>query len=77
MVASFPGVYKHVKTGGLYVVIGSCRIEKDNVLAIRYRPLNATYPEWIRPEKEFFDGRFKYINVEYLLNEYEKNLENG
>lgn len=49
--------WRHVKTGGLYTLIGRGRIEADFSAVIIYRAAkDGTI--WVRPEAEFMDGRF-------------------
>lgn len=54
-------IYKHVKSGGLYVLeIQNALLEVNKESVVVYRSLE-TNQVWVRPHKEFFDGRF----VEY------------
>lgn len=63
-VAIFPlDRWRHVKTGGVYEILGWCIIEATNKPAILYR---SAIPEsgrsiWARPREEFFDGRFEKV----------------
>jgi hypothetical protein len=58
MNSEFKGeIYRHVKTGGLYVILGDALIEDGAVCSIVYQSL-ADGQVWVRPTKEFFDGRF-------------------
>jgi hypothetical protein len=49
--------WQHVKTGGIYTVIGECRIEAINAPAYLYRSAEGVV--WARPKDEFLDGRFE------------------
>lgn len=49
--------YLHQKTGNRYVIICRAKRESDQEPMIIYRKLN-TDEKWVRPEAEFFDGRF-------------------
>jgi hypothetical protein len=55
------GLYRHIKTGGLYLLLGDCLIESDKTLAVIYRSMSDGQV-WVRPTKEFFDGRFEFID---------------
>lgn len=73
-------VYKHVKTGGLYKVLTFGLIESNKTLAVVYQSLQDEQV-WIRPEAEFFDGRFELQTEEATLvndgsgNEFESVLD--
>ena len=55
-------VYYHLKSHGLYRVISkSARLETTLEPMVVYKNIT-TGDVWIRPKKEFFDGRFKQIN---------------
>jgi len=54
--------YKHLKTGGLYTVLGKCRIEATNVPGVLY-VRDGDDVVWARPASEFFDGRFERIDA--------------
>lgn len=59
-------VYRHVKTGGLYVVLHwDARIEASMDEAVVYQSLKDGMM-WVRPKTEFMDGRFKCISREQL-----------
>jgi hypothetical protein len=53
-------VWKHLKTGRIYTVIGSCRLEATGEPAVLY-----TCPDdgilWARATDEFLDGRFERV----------------
>ncbi|MFV1851621.1 MAG: DUF1653 domain-containing protein [Thalassospira sp.] len=53
-------LWRHVKSGGEYQVIGACRIEATNTPAYLYRSTE-TGQVWCRPLDEFHDGRFERI----------------
>jgi hypothetical protein len=54
---------EHMKTGNLYFIIGFGKQESTleemviYIAATKNGPLNNSMP-WIRPKKEFYDGRF-------------------
>lgn len=50
--------WRHKKTGGIYQVIGGCRIEATNKLGILYAREGVV---WCRPSEEFLDGRFEAL----------------
>jgi len=50
-------IWRHVKTGGLYMVlVRDAIIEADMTEAVVYRGIDLK--TWVRPAVEFFDGRF-------------------
>lgn len=54
-------LYLHVKTGHTYSVLATGVQEADlNVVVLYQRCINGQFvgPIWVRPAKEFFDGRF-------------------
>lgn len=59
------GIWKHKKSGGLYLIIGFCVKEDDFTNMVLYKevPKEIDRPEilWARPVGEFFDGRFTQI----------------
>lgn len=48
--------YRHVKTGGIYRIVGYAYIEADKTPTVIYEGAMGIW--WVRPEAEFFDGRF-------------------
>lgn len=54
------GVFKHIKSGGYYRVIGFGIIEATNTHAVIYKHM-ASSVIWVRPSSEFFDGRFEFV----------------
>jgi len=52
--------WRHLKTGGEYTLVGTCRIEATNVPAYAYKS-DVTGTVWVRPMDEFLDGRFEKI----------------
>lgn len=52
----------HKKTGNVYVYEGRATIEATMVPAIVYRQ-HGSEIGWVRPEEEFFDGRFQLLNL--------------
>ena len=55
-------IWRHKKTGGLYQVVTQARVEATMIESIVYRSLNNGHC-WVRPEAEFFDGRFEQAQV--------------
>jgi hypothetical protein len=53
-------LWRHVKTGGEYQIIGACQIEATNTPGFIYRSVE-TGVVWCRPRCEFLDGRFERI----------------
>ena len=56
-------LWRHIKSGGVYLTVGSCRLEKTGQPAVLYRhpePENSTV--WARDMDEFLDGRFERVN---------------
>lgn len=49
--------YQHLKTGGLYEVLGMARLEWNLDPVVVYRSEHDG-SLWVRPEAEFYDGRF-------------------
>lgn len=62
-------IYKHLKSGGLYKFLTHALIEADLTHAVVYESLE-TGQVWVRPESEFFNGRFEEL-VEELEEESE------
>lgn len=55
-----PGeTYKHLKTGGVYEIIGCGIRESTGEVQVIYSKNKETDPWWIRPADEFLDGRFE------------------
>ena len=50
--------WRHKKTGNIYRVVGGCRIEDANKLAVLYARDGVV---WCRPSEEFLDGRFEAL----------------
>jgi hypothetical protein len=58
-------LYRHVKTGGLYYIIGLGLLEKDSTPVVLYRGYmkgGLVGNIWVRPRAEFEDGRFKRLH---------------
>lgn len=54
-------IYRHIKTGGLYVVIADAEMEANGDFAVVYRSLDDGRI-WVRPSSEFYDEtRFKNL----------------
>lgn len=60
-------IWQHVKSGGLYTVIGHEMIEADLTPATIYRSL-WDGAVWVRPTAEFEDGRFRNIAVDDITD---------
>lgn len=54
--------YRHIKTGGIYVVMCNATRESDGELMVVYRNVD-TGDRWVRPASEFNDGRFERVNL--------------
>lgn len=50
-------LWRHRKTGGVYRIVGQCRIEATGQDAFLYQGQDGTI--WARPCAEFMDGRFE------------------
>ena len=64
-------IWQHVKTGGLYETLSFGEMESDLSMMVIYRSV-ADGRIWIRPEAEFYDGRFVEVaneNEEYSISE--------
>jgi hypothetical protein len=59
-------VYKHLKTGGRYLFIGKAKLEWNLHPVIVYKCIKSEQI-WVRPEKEFFDGRFIQVKNEHQM----------
>lgn len=53
-------LYRHRKTGGLYTLLFEAILEKNLERVVVYR-CTETGKLWVRPYKEFFDGRFELL----------------
>lgn len=51
--------FLHLKSGGKYILIGKGKLEWNLQPVVIYKSTK-TNDLWVRPEKEFFDGRFKF-----------------
>ena len=52
---------RHKKTGTVYRVIGPARIEATLEAAVIYVRADGEGPYWVRPIREFIDGRFEQV----------------
>ena len=60
-------LYRH-RDGGLYQVIEIAKASWDNSDQVVYRHLWPFEPSvWVRPSKEFYDGRFQQISVDDVI----------
>jgi hypothetical protein len=62
-----PGVYKHNKTGNLYMVLGTVidatNGPRNGTRMVRYCSLDKSEVEYVRDEEEFNSpGRFTYVH---------------
>lgn len=56
-------IWQHIKTGGLYTILGEALIEDGPIPATIYRSLRDGQV-WARPTAEFMDGRFRNLAVD-------------
>ncbi len=59
-------IYRHKKSGGLYVILERGLLESTKEPVIIYREVqkDGSYGEiWVRPMKDFFDGRFEHFSI--------------
>ena len=49
--------WRHIKSGGMYTVLGMCRLEHNGCPACLYQGLDGVV--WARDKDEFLDGRFE------------------
>ena len=57
-------LYLHQKTGNTYEAVDRCLLEASaKTMMVVYRDYPRGDTTWVRPESEFFDGRFKYLGV--------------
>lgn len=56
-------IWRHLATGGIYIVTGACQIECTNRPGVLYRALTVEMdgPQWARDRDEFLDGRFQML----------------
>lgn len=59
-------IWQHVKSQGLYTVIGEGLQESDLEPVVIYRSL-FDGELWVRPTSEFYDGRFRNIAIDELI----------
>lgn len=54
--------WRHIKTGNIYVTVGSCRLEATGEPAVLYRRADDEDDTvWARASDEFLDGRFERL----------------
>lgn len=53
-------IYEHLNTGNRYEFLGMALLEATTETMVIYKCLNGGMV-WVRPAKEFFDGRFVCI----------------
>lgn len=61
-------VWRHKKTGGLYVILTTAYVEADMTHSVVYERLgydgaDAATRRFVRPSEEFFDGRFEEVKL--------------
>jgi hypothetical protein len=56
-------LWRHKKSGAVYVIGGECKIEATNETGILYSSVQNNGPLWCRPKSEFLDGRFLRLKV--------------
>lgn len=54
-------VYRHKKTGGLYIVVGWGVHTETGEELVSYQPLRDTKRWYFRPRSQFTDGRFEPV----------------
>jgi hypothetical protein len=56
-------IWKHLKTGGVYIVTGACQFEVSNRPGVLYVAVTVAMdgPQWARDREEFLDGRFELV----------------
>ncbi|SON57599.1 hypothetical protein HDIA_4058 [Hartmannibacter diazotrophicus] len=57
-------IWLHKKSGGIYAVVGSCRIEATREAGVLYHATDGTGPVWCRSVAEFLDGRFRLVKLD-------------
>lgn len=61
-------VWRHKKTGNVYVIIGTCRLEATNATAYLYTS-SSNGVVWARDADEFLDGRYENITPKPIAPE--------
>lgn len=67
-------LWRHLKTGHLYVIVGECRIEATMEPAYLYARVDEKTrakefgAPWARPKDEFLDGHFEALKGESSLS---------
>jgi len=56
-------IYRHKKSGNDYEFLGLALLESTTETMAIYRAIEDGLT-WVRPCKEFFDGRFEFISVD-------------
>jgi hypothetical protein len=56
-------VWKHLKSGGIYSIVGHCQLEATNRPAVLYASVSGDGRTWARDEEEFMDGRFIKLDI--------------
>jgi hypothetical protein len=53
-------IYEHLNTGNRYEFLGMALLESTTQTMVIHRCLDSEMV-WVRPAKEFFDGRFEIV----------------
>lgn len=61
--AALGRVYKHLKSGGIYAIVGHCQLEATNRPAVLYASTVGDSKIWARDLEEFMDGRFVPVSM--------------
>lgn len=57
-------IWRHIKTGHVYAITGTCRLEHSNEPAYLYcRPEDGV--TWARNMDQFLDGRFERLDEDH------------
>lgn len=61
-------IWRHVKTGKVYSVVGTCRLEATNSPAVLYASPDDGGVVWARDMDEFLDGRFERVDAREIAD---------
>ena len=56
--------WRHVKSGGVYMVVDYCLFERDAKPMVLYSRIEGEAPIWARAATEFLDGRFVRLDAD-------------
>lgn len=63
-------IWEHVKSGGLYRIVSTQGINENDMTRVTiYRSL-WDGAVWVRPEEQFFDGRFRCLSIDEVRAKY-------